>query len=204
MSAPREAADVSAPEKDARAENATARELRRAFDASFAVPARGRVADVERLLRLHFGADGYALRLADIGGLSAARKIVPIDSAIPEVLGLAGIRGNLVPVYSLSMLLGYGTETEPPRWFVACGSSEPIAFGFASLDGYVELPTTAVHAGNAPRQYVHALARVIEQLEQTDKEAEVNQTNQATMERTIAVIDVAALMHAISLRAKEP
>ncbi len=141
-----------------RHENATARELRRAFDASFALPARGRVADVERLLRLHLGADGYAFRLTDIGGLSAARKVVPIASAIPEVLGLAGVRGNLVPVYSLSALLGYGTETEPPRWFVGCGASEPVAFGFAHLDGYVELATTEVHAGNAPRQYVQALA----------------------------------------------
>ena len=176
-------------------ESQHARELRRAFDASFAQPARGRVADVERLLLLQLGGDGYAFRLAEIGGLTAARKIVPIASTIPEVLGLAGVRGNLVPVYSLSALLGYGTETEPPRWFVGCRDAEPIAFGFATLDGYAELAMSAVHATNAPRTHVQALVRTKEGAKEKAKEED--------RERTMAVLDVASLVAAIQQRVKE-
>lgn len=165
-------------------EHGRALELRRAFDASFALPVRARAADVERLLLLHFGSDGYALRLAEIGGLTAARKIVPIGSAIPEVLGLAGVRGNLVPVYSLSALLGYGLEAEPPRWFVACRDPEPVALGFAGFDGYAEREMTALHAagpGAAPHTHVQALVR-------------------NEREQTMAVLDVQSLVSAIQQR----
>lgn len=175
-------------EREIDGENARALELRRAFDDSFARPARGRVADVERLLQLRCGADAHAFRLRDIGGLTAARKIVPIASAIPEVLGLAGVRGNLVPVYSLAALLGYGSESEAPRWFVSVREGEPIAFGFARLEGYVELATSALHAGKAPRTHVQALAH---------RQAENGQ-------QTIAVLDVASLVAAIQQRAQEP
>ncbi|HEX4457626.1 MAG TPA: chemotaxis protein CheW [Polyangia bacterium] len=168
-------------------ENRRALALRREFDDSFARPARSRVADVERLLQLRCGADGYAFRLRDIGGLTAARKIVPIASAIPEVLGLAGVRGNLVPVYSLAALLGYGLENEAPRWFVSVRDVEPIAFGFAQFDGYAELQTSAVHAGKAPRAHVQALAHV----------------QRETGQQTIAVLDVASLVGTIRERAQE-
>jgi chemotaxis signal transduction protein len=182
--------EPSKPNGSGGSDSARALELRRAFDASFALPARGRVADVERLLLLHFGGDGYAFRLAEIGGLSAARKIVPIASAVAEVLGLAGVRGNLVPVYSLSALLGYGIEAEAPRWFVGCRDPEPIALGFAGFDGYAELEMTALHAATpnaTPHAHVQALVRT-----------------RAVEGQMIAVLDVASLVTAIKERSGSP
>jgi chemotaxis signal transduction protein len=124
----------------------SAAELRREFDAGFAAPPADRGEEVERFLALKIRADAYAIRIQEMAGFAAARKVVPLPSPIAEMLGLAGLRGVVVPVYSLAALLGYRLDDGPLRWFVLCGGADKVALGFTELDGYLELPRAQVRA----------------------------------------------------------
>lgn len=115
-------------------------EMRRAFDEARAIPfSEGVEEQVDSFLAIRISGDAYAIKVSEIAGLSTGRKIVPVPSPISELLGLAGIRGTLVPVYSLNAVLGYGSNTERPRWLVLCGAEECFALAFDEFEGYLRI-----------------------------------------------------------------
>jgi chemotaxis signal transduction protein len=89
--------------------------------------------------------------------LEANRTVVPIPSGRPELLGLCGVRGQLVPVYSLSALLGYGTE-RPGRWLALCcatwhpnkAKDNLVGLSFDDVEGYLTPSHTALHPVRLP------------------------------------------------------
>ena len=136
----------------------TAEELRREFDAAFAAPSVARSTEVASFLALRIGDDEYALRIEEIRGFSAARKILRLPSATHALLGLAGIRGVVLSVFSLRSLMGYARADERPRWFVLCGAAAPIALAFDDFDGYLEVPRSDVRpAGQPGRTHVREM-----------------------------------------------
>lgn len=118
-------------------------ELRRLFDASFAELPDPREVQVEHWLGV--GVDGLqaALRLDAISGLYADRVVTPVPTPLPELLGVVGLRGELVPVYSLAALLERGAVQGTPRWFVV---ARGVALAFDRFDGY----TRVEHEQHAP------------------------------------------------------
>jgi chemotaxis signal transduction protein len=118
--------------------SSSALELRRAFDDGFAAPAADLSREVEPFVLLKVLDHPYGMRVREIRGFAAARKVIALPSPIPGLLGLAGFRGSLVPVYDLASLLGYGALDQPPRWFILCGDPDPLALAFAEFDGYAE------------------------------------------------------------------
>lgn len=120
--------------------------FRRAFDQAFAVAPTATVEVYEDLLAVRVAGDPYALRVREITGLVASRKIVSLPSRRPELLGVAGIRGSLVAVYSLAALLGYGVESKPPAW-LALPADEPIGLGFEEFEGFFRVRSRDVQAG---------------------------------------------------------
>jgi chemotaxis signal transduction protein len=122
-------------------------ELRNAFDQTFAISAVSQAAEqIEDLLCIGVAGDHYAIKVSEISGLVNNRKAVALPSPVPELLGVAGIRGGLVPVYSLAALLGYSQDTGRPRWFALCGSEEPLALAFSDFEGYLRIPVSQVYA----------------------------------------------------------
>jgi chemotaxis signal transduction protein len=117
-------------------------ELRDAFDRPFAEPPRAVAVETEDLLAIRIAGDPYALRVRDLTGLGSNRKIVPVPSSRAELLGLAGIRGNVVLVYSLPLLLGYGPGGGPPPWLALCGAPAPVALAFDELESFVRVRRT--------------------------------------------------------------
>ena len=82
-------------------------EIRNAFDHSYAIPPASQVGEqIENLLAVRVAGDPYALRVGEISSLTNSRKTVALPSPVSELLGVAGIRGGFVPVYSLAALLG--------------------------------------------------------------------------------------------------
>ena len=122
--------------------------LRDAFDQSFATAPVVDVEALEDLLAIRVADDPYALRMRVIAGLAASRKIVPLPSQSPHLLGVAGIRGSLVPVYSLAGLLGYPSASKPASWIALAGSPDAVGFGFEEFEGFLRVRSTDVHAAH--------------------------------------------------------
>ncbi len=123
-------------------------DLRRAFDQAFAVAPNTTVETFEDLLAVRVAGDPYALRVREITGLVASRKIVPLPSRRPELLGIAGNRGSLVAVYSLAGLLGYGADSKPASWLALAGAHEPLGLGFEELEGFLRVRSGDVHVAH--------------------------------------------------------
>ena len=123
-----------------------AAQLRQAFDCTFALPPSLASPEVEDLVTIRVAGDPYAIRLLDIAEIVTERRVVSVPSVTPDLLGLAGIRGGIVPVFGLSSILGYGPEPGSPRWMILCGSEDPIALAFSEYEGYLRLPTSALHS----------------------------------------------------------
>jgi len=138
-----------------------AAELRRDFDRSFAEPPRAQRPLSVDLLAIRLGGDPFAVRLSAVSGVFASKKLTPLPGASPDLLGIAGFRGSVVPVYDLRMLLGY-PATDRPRWLVVA-AAQPVALAFEALDGYLRLPLDRIARPERPqslRAHVHELARV--------------------------------------------
>jgi chemotaxis signal transduction protein len=129
----------------------TAEELRREFDAAFAAaPAPARPGAIA-FLALRVGTEPFAVRLLDTAGLVPARKLVHVPSAHPALLGITGLRGAIVPVFSLAALLGRRGVAEDAPWHLACGrEGGRIALAFTRYEGHVAAEASAVRdAGGA-------------------------------------------------------
>ena len=146
--------------------SAIAAELRIAFDRERAAPFSS-IASVqtENLIGVRVSRDAYAIRVSEISGLVTDRKIIALPSSLPELLGLSGIRGALVPVYSLAALLGYGAESGAVRWLVLCGTEEPFALAFSGFEGYARVAQAQLYSAeqkDVTRTFVTHVARTAE------------------------------------------
>ena len=138
-----------------------AAELRQAFDLSFALPPPQASQEFEDLLAIRVAGDPYAIRLGDIAGIVAGRRVIPVPAVTLDLLGLAGIRGDVVSVFGLASILGYGQAPGSPRWMILCGAEEPIALAFSDFEGYLRLSKSSLHADEnlrTTRQYVNQVA----------------------------------------------
>jgi len=114
---------------------ARAGQLRAAFDGKFAAPQRIDAAIKHDLLGIRIGAEPYAMRLAEIAGLFVDRRITGIPGSEAALLGVAGFRGSIVPVYSLAKLVGQ-TPALAPRWLVIAAAA-PVALAFDLFEGHL-------------------------------------------------------------------
>lgn len=120
-----------------------AQALREAFDHSFSLPPPAAPEAPENLLAVRIGSDRYALRTRELAGLQLLRRVTPLPGARRGLLGLTGVRGRLVPVFSLAQLLGQA-QTEAPRWLVICGAEEPMGLAFGELEGHHSPPRSSL------------------------------------------------------------
>jgi chemotaxis signal transduction protein len=136
-----------------------AAELRGAFDRVFAEARPPAPPPSEDLLAIRVASEPYALRLAEIAGLFADRKITPVPGRASALLGIAGFRGAIVPVYDLQVLLGC-PPLETARW-LAVAAGTPVAFAFAVQEGHLRLPRSAIvpyPTGEDQRRHVREFA----------------------------------------------
>ena len=118
----------------------TVQTLRDEFDRSFAQAPQPPEGGRESLLAIRVGAEAYALRLAEVKGLYTGRRILALPSGLPELLGVSGFRGQIVPVYDLAILLGQdaggASGRAAPRWLVQLQHREPLALAFDAFDAH--------------------------------------------------------------------
>jgi chemotaxis signal transduction protein len=139
-----------------------AAELRSAFDCAFS--ARRHVDDGVKhdLLAIRVGTEACAVRLSEITGLHADRKITSVPGSNAALLGIAGFRGALVPVYSLRTLLGQPESQAALRWLVIAAAA-PIALAFEAFEGHLRVAADAIlpeqsrsQSQNFSREFIRA------------------------------------------------
>jgi purine-binding chemotaxis protein CheW len=136
--------------------------LRAAFDASFAAPPAGEAGARVALLAIRAGGEPAALRVLETAGLLPARRIVPVPGRRPELLGVSGLRGSLLPVFSLARLLGRSEAGDEPRWVALAGVDQArVGLAFAAFEGHLLVPAQDLAvAAEEGRGHVAAVARL--------------------------------------------
>jgi chemotaxis signal transduction protein len=119
----------------------TAAELAEEFDGAFAA-AHAVPAPQADLLAIGIADDRFAIRLAQVAGMFADRRITKVPSRRADLLGLAAFRGTVLPVFDLAARLGY-TAARTPRWLVLAAAA-PVAFAFERFDGHMRLAASAI------------------------------------------------------------
>ena len=136
--------------------------LRHCFDEAFATPARLRDESLEPLLLIRAGGEAVALRSLHITGLARTGPIAPVPSRIPELLGITGIRGALVPVFDLAALLGFPLSGAQLRWLAFTGGETPVALAFDQIEGQAAVAGADIynHQASAARALLKESARI--------------------------------------------
>ncbi len=116
--------------------------LRLAFDRSFAEPLSPETMQRHDFLAVRVGAGPWAIRLAEVAGLFADRRITPVPSGAAGLVGIAGFRGTILPIYDLAGLLGQQASA-PLRWLVAAAEA-PVGFAFEGFDRHVRVTAEAI------------------------------------------------------------
>jgi chemotaxis signal transduction protein len=116
--------------------------LRHEFDRAFAEAPRAKRAVWHDLIAIRAGVKPYLLRLAEIVALFADKKVTRVPGGAAALLGLAGLRGALVPVYGLRTLLG-DPSPSIPRWIVIAAKA-PVGFAFDAFEGQLRVAAEAI------------------------------------------------------------
>lgn len=129
-----------------------ARQLRHAFDRAFAEPLDGTVVTYESLLCIRIDGHPFALRLREIVGLVTDKVITAAPSSARELLGLAGFRGDVVPVYDLPLLLGH-PPSPSPRYLalVMNASQKTLALAFDVFEGHARVLLESIASDDVVR-----------------------------------------------------
>ncbi len=145
-------------------EESTLDRLRRDFDATFAEPAlaQDRVKQ-DPLLVIRAGGQKFALRQRDVAGILPERRVIPVLGA-DALLGVSGVRGEIVSVFSLTELLGAPRSSTPPSqsWLALLRGDRRVALGFDQFDAYrdiAESETTIQPAGPSAPPFVAEVAQ---------------------------------------------
>lgn len=135
-------------------------ELRLAFDRSFAERPTPDTKVSEDLLAIRLEGEPSAFRLAETTGLFVDKKITPMPGRSHGLLGIAGFRGVIVPVYDLQAVIGY-PAARTPRWLVMMAAA-PVALAFEAFEGHLRLLRDAIlprDASEQARKYLHEFAQ---------------------------------------------
>ncbi len=112
-------------------------ELRRAFDAAFAAPVPA-PAECIPVIALRAGPFSCAVRIAEVGGVVPVGRLAVLPCEEPAMLGVAAVRGALVPVYDLSALAGSG-RARAPRWMLVAAGADRVALAFDEIEDYLRV-----------------------------------------------------------------
>ena len=146
-----------------------AKALREAFDLGFT---KAPTVFPERrigLILIRVGGAPMALRMDEVAGLARQRKVVGVAGSVsPGLRGLAGIRGQLLVVYSLGAIVDGASSSsayEPEDWLAMCARDRSVALSFGQFEGYREVRATDLHelgAREAPIRHAGALLRDVQ------------------------------------------
>ena len=132
--------------------NDRATALRRAFDAAFAEPLVEPLAPPTAVVRVALGELEIGVRLVDIASIVRVETLLPVPSRRRDLLGVAALRGAMVPVFSLESLLDLARHDAATTFLLVARSRPTVAFGCTNVVGILDVPLAALVESGA----VHA------------------------------------------------
>lgn len=139
-----------------------AQALKQEFDSGFASLPERKEEHTADLLSITLLGTQYALHLSSVLGLYANKKITRVPAAKPGLLGIAGFRGIILPVYDLAALIGLPAGAHP-KW-LAVAKSGDVAIAFEAFGGHLRVPESAL----ATNDYKDGVRRFVSQLVQSE------------------------------------
>lgn len=131
------------------AELRTAAELRAEFDRGFAELQAPPVPHVDVIV-LRAGGAPYAIARGELAAVRVDLAIVDLPSPARALIGVAAVRGELVPVWDLGRL-AHGEPVRGRRWCaIARGGHAAVAFD--RFDGHLRVPAPLGAAIDFDRQ----------------------------------------------------
>jgi chemotaxis signal transduction protein len=135
-------------------------ELRHSFDSSFSQPPPVQQDPGEALLRLNVGGAALAVRLHQLAGLHLLPRVVRLPGSPVSVLGVVGIRGQLIAVHDLAVLLGLPSG-ESPRWLLLAGGSRRVGLAASGFEGQLRAPREQLSSGTVSSSHPLLTAHVL-------------------------------------------
>jgi len=129
--------------------------MRWEFDQLFAAPEPPPAPESDDFLAIRTGSQPFALRVSELAWIEAHRKVVALPSSHPSLLGLVNARGQLVPVYTLELLLGLPATPVAKPWIAIHDRSTPFGLAFEVLERYIRLPCGEVLGHSSETQPGH-------------------------------------------------
>jgi chemotaxis signal transduction protein len=133
------------------------RQLRRVFDEGFSELPQGLREGGNTFLEVGSGENRVLVALEEVAVMEVRRKIVPLPGARAAFLGIAGIRGRLVPVYHLGQLLGLETTDSAGTWILVSRSDRMLGLAVDAFHGLKEIPAGDCHPDLSPARHVRAV-----------------------------------------------
>jgi len=130
-------------------------ELRREFDNTFAAPPAGPVEGRESLITLRVAGEALAVRTLHVTGVAKLRRILPVPTHVPGLLGITAIRGTLLPVYDLATLLGFPAAAREGCWLMLAGAETPVGLLFDEFESQVEIERACLLESEGSRRLEH-------------------------------------------------
>lgn len=139
----------------------SAAELGREFDLSFSRAAELERPAEEKLLVLGLGSRRFAVRSRDVRAIVRTPRIARVPSPLPALLGIAGVRGEILAVFDLAKLLGVGDDEQGLRWSLLAGDAERAALAFPHFERFERVPSAAVARADAGELRVAFVEEVV-------------------------------------------
>ena len=143
-----------------------ARVLAERFDQSFALPRSGAAPARQDFIAVRIRDDPHVLRLRQLAELRCGLAVTRLPGSPAELLGLANLKGAVVPVYDLGLLLGYPPGTMKADWYVLAAMA-PVAFAFDAFDGHLRLSgdiSAVSDEGDDRRPYADQILRTADRV----------------------------------------
>ena len=137
-------------------------DLRRDFDQTFAVAPTSPVEENESLITLRVAGEALAVRKLHITGVARRKRILPIPTLVPGLLGITAIRGALFPIYDFASLLELTAPAGEGLWLMLTNPEAPIGLVFDEFEGQMEIERACLYESDSSgsRKHRRLMAKV--------------------------------------------
>lgn len=121
-------------------------DLRHGFDQTFAQAIDTSMPVMADVLLIRLGGQLHALRLGEVMHLHSVAGVTSVQGPLPELLGVEGFRGDVLPVYDLRLIMG--TQASSPAQWCVVARHMPVALAFDGFERHLRCPadTLSVNA----------------------------------------------------------